>query len=269
VVATATSELRAEQQRDARVTFHRVHPDAKLWEAQKGAAGTMPAAAFQFCEAMRTASAFGWYLFPLRDIYLRWDGAEVLVHLDELWQPFISLPLDHEFRDEWDEYAPADMRGDSPPYLRNLFVPGVVQVWTGLFVSTAPDWSISIRPVVNVPRPVSYQCYEGIIETDEFRCTPLFVNIRLIDTEHPIFFNRDLPLFQVQAIHRSCYSAETQRYRAFDGIRPRLDGIAGMSPADWDDHRESTRPPDPEDNPEPVGSYGARARRRARRETSG
>ena len=58
------------------VKFYRFIPTARAPErADKSAAGSMPTRAFRYCEAMRTASAFGWYIFPPMSFKLMWDGA--------------------------------------------------------------------------------------------------------------------------------------------------------------------------------------------------
>src|SRR5436190_10008403 len=129
------------------VTFHRIYPAAiPPMRADKSALGTMPTAAYQYCEALRSASGFGWYVFPPADIHLRWNGTEVLYRMDDEWRTFSSVLLNEEYLDYWDQHAPADLKGRAPPYLTSLFVPGVVQIWSGLLVSTAKDWSVLIRP---------------------------------------------------------------------------------------------------------------------------
>ena len=47
--------------------------------ADRSAAGSMPTRAFRYCEAMRTASALGWYVFPPMSFKLMWDGANDVV----------------------------------------------------------------------------------------------------------------------------------------------------------------------------------------------
>jgi hypothetical protein len=235
--------------------------------ADKSALGVLPASAFQFCEAARAASAFGWYIFPPVNIALRWDGTETLYHDGEQWEQCTVVTLDDEFLDYWQQYAPADLKEYPPPYLTALPVPGVVQIWSGLLVSTAPDWSVLIRPLANIPQPLAFQCFEGIVETDQFKPCPLFVNIRLVATERDILIPRDKPLFQLQPIHRSCYAESTLGlYQEYEGIRPRLDGVAGMSREDWEGYRRTTRKSDPADDDHHGGSYGASVRRRAKRE---
>jgi len=254
------------QDGDYIVTFHRVYPAAPLpMKADSSALGIMPTAAYQYCEAMRSASAFGWYIFPPVDIYLKWNGYEILyLAPDDTWQTFVGVHFGEEFQDHWREYAPEDLKDHVPPYLTTLPVPGIVQVWSGLFIGTAPGWSVLIRPPVNLQQGGSFQCYEGMVETDEFKPVPLFVNIRLFATDHVIVMNHAVPLFQVQPISRACYAARTLKERLFDGIRPRLDDVAGMSREDWDGFRRTTRKSDVTLDEHRGGEYGAKVRRRAR-----
>ncbi len=224
----------------------------------------MPAAAFQFCEAMRTASAFGWYIFSPYDVTFRWTGTEVLRRTEAGWETFSKVPADEEFLDYWREYAPDDLKeGGAPPFLTSVFVPGVVTIWSGLFISTAEGWGTLVRSPANLLRPSSYQVFEGLIETDRFKPHVLFINIRLLATDHDIVIRTTDPLFMVQPIARECYAEATLRPREYDGIRPRLDGIAGMSRADWEGYHQTTRDPDADNHRS--GAYGARARRRARK----
>ena len=195
---------------DAKVKFHRIYPAAiPPMRADKSALGSLPAAAYQYCEAVRTASAFGWYIFPPVDIRLKWDGADTVFERHGKWHPLTSAQFDDEFLELWDAQAPPQLTGRAPPFLASLFVPGFVQIWSGLFVSSAKDWSVLVRPLANVVQSRAYVCYEGIVETDSFGPAPLFVNIRLLSTDVEIFIPASMPLFQVQPIHRECYSEAT------------------------------------------------------------
>jgi hypothetical protein len=250
------------------VTFHRVYPPAlSPMRGDKTALGAMPTAAFQFCEAMRSASAFGWYIFPPISATLRWDGAEVVHKGDDgRWHPLSSIYPDEEFSEYWDKYAPDDLKGWRLPFLSSLFVPGIVQVWSGLLVSTAESWSILVRPLANTGITTSYACFEGLIETDRFKPCPLFVNIKLLATDREIVLSREKPLFQVQPVHRDSYAETTMAYTEYEGMRPRLDNVAGMSMADWDGLRRTTRSIQAVRELEGFGSYGAIVRRRGKRD---
>lgn len=45
--------------------------------ADRSAGGLLPTRAFRFCEAVTTASAFGWYVFPPMSFSLIWTGEQV------------------------------------------------------------------------------------------------------------------------------------------------------------------------------------------------
>ena len=174
--------------------------------ADKAALGTLPTAAFQYCEPVRTASAFGWYIFPPLDLRLMWDGIDIFHAVDGEWCQLSSMTLNEEFVEYWDEHAPDDLKGHSPPFLTPVFVPGILQIWSGLLVSTAEDWSVIIGPPSNLPQSRNFSCFEGVVETDLFKPCPLFVNIRLLTSGREILIPRTKPLFQVRPVRRECYS---------------------------------------------------------------
>ena len=156
------------------VTFHRVFTAAiPPLRADKAALGTLPTAAFQYCEPVRTASGFGWYIFPPADIHLMWDGVDVYHAEDGQWCQFSSIHLNDEFVEYWDSQAPEGLKGHSPPFLTNVFVPGIVQIWSGLLLSTAENWSALIGPLANIPQSQNFSCFEGIVETELVQTLPV------------------------------------------------------------------------------------------------
>jgi hypothetical protein len=168
------------------IRFYRFIPGAREPQrADRAAAGSMPLRAFRYCEAMTTASAFGWYLFPPMSFSLMWDGRlEVLWTYEgaDGWFPLKRAQFPN-FAPEFDKAAPEDVRGYSPPFLGASTdgEPGLIQVWTGWVARTAADWSLLVRPPANIPRSLGVESYEGIVETDRW-FGPLFVNMRLIRT---------------------------------------------------------------------------------------
>ena len=188
--------------------FFRCYADAPaIMRADKSALGTMPAAALQYCEAMRVASAFGWYVFPPKDIHLLFDGKEVFFYEADHWFPVKSTTFEDSFLQAWSEMAPPDLAEMAPPFLTELFVPGILQIWSGYFITTAPGWSTLIRPVANYDVRSSFSCFEGLVETDVFNPMPLFVNVRLTAAEREIYIPASKPLFQIQPVERKSYSA--------------------------------------------------------------
>src|SRR5205085_8793751 len=98
------------------ISFYRLIPGARApMRADRAAAGTMPTRAFRFCEAMRTASAFGWYLFPPITFTVMWDGgADVLwtYHGADAWYPLKSAQFPG-FAEHFDKVAPDAIKGFS------------------------------------------------------------------------------------------------------------------------------------------------------------
>jgi len=246
------------------VTFHRVFPAATPpLRADKSALGTLPTAAFQYCEAVRTASAYGWYIFPPMDVHLRWDGVDVYCSIDGNWQQLLGIHV-REFTEYWDSNAPTDLKGYAPPFVISLFVPGMIQIWSGLLISTAKDWSVLVGPLSNFPQSKNYATFEGIIETDTFKPCPLFINMRLLTTNREILIPKSKPLFQVRPVRRECYAENALKHLEYEGLEPRDGNRGSMSEENWSGFRSTLRTVDsPARTP---GAYGAMRRRRARRE---
>lgn len=246
------------------VTFHRVFPAAMPpLRADKSALGTLPTAAFQYCEAVRTASTYGWYVFPPMDIRLMWDGVDVYCSVDGKWQQLSGIHLT-EFQEYWDSNAPTDLKGYAPPFVISLFVPGMIQIWSGLLVSTLEDWCILVGPISNLPQSKNFATFEGIIETDTFKPCPLFINMRLLTTDQEIVIQRSKPLFQVRPLRRECYGEDAHKHLEYEGLSRREAGKGSMSEVDWNGFRSTLRTVDAATRS--PGSYGAERRRRARRE---
>jgi hypothetical protein len=246
------------------VTFHRVFPAATPpLRADKSALGTLPTAAFQYCEAVRTASTYGWYIFPPMDIRLMWDGVDVYCLIEGKWEQLSGIHVP-EFMEYWDSNAPTDLKGYAPPFVISLFVPGMIQIWSGLLVSTLKDWCVLVGPISNLPQSKNFATFEGIIETDTFKPCPLFINMRLLTTDREILIPRSKPLFQVRPLRRECYSDDALKHLEYEGLSRREAGRGSMSDDDWNGFRSTVRTVD--SLTRVPGSYGAERRRRARRE---
>jgi hypothetical protein len=249
------------------VKLHRVYPAAlPPMRADTSGLGTLPAGPFQYCEPLRTASAFGWYVFPPVDIRLAFDGTEAHYESEGEWRLLTSVHLEDEFLDHWDAHAPVDMKGRAPPYLSMTFVPGIIQIWSGFFVSTAPGWSVLVRPPANLAQSRTFSCFEGMIETDRFKPCPLFINIRLLSTDRETIIPKLKPLFQLQPIRRDCYADATLKFPDFAALARESGNAFGMNDEDWQGVRRTLRSADPLETEHTTGDYAARARRRARRE---
>jgi hypothetical protein len=204
-----------------------------------------------------TASAFGWYVFPPMSFSLMWDGGTDIVWTFKGADGWYKLDAAQfpNFAERFDRIAPEDVRGFSPPFLGAMTAPvGGIQLWSGLAARTAPGWSLLVRPPANLARSQSYECWEGLIETDRW-FGPLFTNIRLTRTNMPIEFDANFPFLQVQPIHRSSYGA------ALDDVDIVTD-LKELAPEDWDAFRATVVKPIQE-----TGAQAAQAEARGRRVT--
>ncbi len=209
--------------------FQLVPTDRPPRRADRAVGGAIPVRALRYCEAMTTASAFGWYVFIPITFKVVWDGHDILwtyEGIDE-WLPLTreTAQFPH-FKGQFDKMAPPDVRGFAPPFLTASFQPGGLQIWTGCIARTAPGWSLLVRGSANFPKSLSYQTFEGIIETDKW-FGPLFDNIRILKTDVPVEFRRDIPFLQVQPVRKERYSDKLlQNYVVKD--------MAQLSTTDWE-----------------------------------
>ena len=129
--------------------------------ADRAAGGVIPARALRYCEAITSASAFGWYVFLPISFKVVWDGHDMLWTYDGVqeWLPLTRDAVQYpHFSEQFNEIAPARLRGFSPPFLTPSIQPGGLQVWTGCIAKSAPGWSLLVRGVANLFSGASYQC---------------------------------------------------------------------------------------------------------------
>ena len=190
--------------------FHCVIEQARPPQrADRSAAGTLPARAARYCDAITAAAAFGWYVFPPIEFELLWDGADIFWTCAAVgrWLKLDAVQFPN-FSESFDAAAPDPVKGCSPPFLTALPEPGTVQLWTGVLARTALASSLLVRAPANLPAAGGYVLYEGIVETDRW-FGPLFTNLRLTRTDVPVRFRADMPLLQVQPLPRAVYSDRT------------------------------------------------------------
>lgn len=238
------------------VRFYRLIAGAQPPQrADRSAAGTLPTRAFRYCEAATSASAFGWWVFPPMDLTLMWDGADIFwtFHGVDDWLPLQPSAQCPDFAAAFDDAAPSDLRGCSPPMLTALPEPGALQIWTGLIARTRPDWHLLIRAPANLPTPGGFALYEGIVETDAW-FGPLFTNLRFTRTNVPVRLRADFPLAQVQPVHRVAYQNSTLSMSM-------VDNMSGLESADWADYHATIVEPNRRPG-RPHGGYAVEARRR-------
>jgi hypothetical protein len=245
------------------VTFHRFIPSARYpMRADRSAAGSLPTRAFRYCEPATSAAAFGYYVFPPISFTVRWDGHDIIWTWDGAseWYPLKAAQFPN-FREQFDAVAPPEIREYSPPFLGALQEPGLLQIWTGLVVRTAPGISLMVRAPVNVPRSAAYEPFEGIVETDRW-FGPLITNVRITKTDVPVDFRADFPMLQVLPIPRTAY--DEQALNNYELV-PDLNG---MRPEDWDDYYDTVVRPHVQTH-RPRGQYASAARKRRATEERG
>jgi hypothetical protein len=246
---------------DARLRFHRLIESARLPQrADRAAAGTLPTRAYRYCHAVTTAAAYGWWVFSPMDLQLIWDGHDIFWYFDGApdWIPLSPSAQFPNFSRTFDEAAPSSLRGCAPPFLSALPEPGVVQIWTGLMVRTAPEWSVLVRPPANLASPGGYSLYEGIVETDHW-FGPLFTNLRLTRTHKPVHLKADFPLLQIQPLPREAYADTILNATAV------VPDMAGMSDEDWQAYHTTIAAPAAHRD-RPFGAYAVAARKRRQSE---
>jgi hypothetical protein len=246
------------------VTFYRFIPDIRMPErADSSAAGSIPTRAFRFCEAIRLASAFGWYLFPPMRVSFMWDGGTEISFTYEgadEWYPLRPAAQFPNFAQQFDDVAPEAIKGFSPPFVAALQEPGIVQIWSGIVAQTAPGWSLLVRGPANLPRNIGYEVYEGIVETDRW-FGPLFTNIRLTRTNASVELNPDLPLLQVQPVSRELYGNALEQYQLVSELKD-------LRPEEWNAFHKTIVKPNTDPNRR-QGQYAVDTRRRRQDDHAG
>ena len=138
--------------------------------ADRAAAGTLPTRAYRYCEAITSATAFGWWAFLPTDLMLLWDGTEIFWRCESLsdWLPLTPSAQFPGFAAKFNAAAPPALRDCSPPFLTALPEPGLLQIWTGLMARTARNWHLLLRAPPNLPPTGGFSLYEGIVATDRW-----------------------------------------------------------------------------------------------------
>jgi hypothetical protein len=212
----------------------------------------------RYCDALTSATGYGYWIFPPVDIRLLWDGEQISWSYgeEEEWLPLsgtesgaVQYP---DYAATFDQVAPPELQGYSPPFMTAMPEPGGIQIWTGLLAKTRPGWSLAVRAPVNLPTIPGLVTWEGIVETDIWT-GPLFSNFRITKTDVPVHIRAYAPFLQVQPVPQLAYREET--LSRFD-CRP----VSEMSEEDWGQLGEVLLP-DP-DQEARQGRYAVTVRKR-------
>jgi hypothetical protein len=185
----------------------------------------------RYCDALTSATGYGYWIFPPVDIRLLWDGEQISWSYgeEEEWLPLsgtesgaVQYP---DYAATFDQVAPPELQGFSPPFMTAMPEPGGIQIWTGLLAKTHPGWSLAVRAPVNLPTIPGLVTWEGIVETDIWT-GPLFSNFRITKTDVPVHIRAYAPFLQVQPVPQLAYREEI--LSQFD-CRP----VNEMSEEDW------------------------------------
>ena len=239
------------------ITFHElIFNQRPPMRATKNAGGHLPDRHHR-CEPVRAASGLGWYVFLPIDFFIKFDGVESLISLDdgETWFPLTYMQYP-DFAVRFDESAPPEAQGYSPPFVSMTEDHAIVQVWTGYVARTAPDYSLLVRGPANFIAGLGYQHFEGIIETDRW-FGPLFTNVKLLKTDVPIHFRSDRPFIQVSPINRAHYA---------DSFLNDFEIIDEFTGFDWTAYGKTVVAPNSDHVNRRVGAYAAEARQRRAKE---
>ena len=238
--------------------FYRLIPDAPApRRADRSADGMLPVRGYRYCEALASASAFGWYVYPPLSFSLVWDGVETAWTSEGADGGYALRGAQYPgFREFFENAAPGPVKPLAPPFLVAAREPGVVQIWSGYLARTAPGWALLLRGPANIPKNQGYDHFEGIVEADTW-FGPLFTNVRLTRTNAPVEFHVRYPLFQVQPLRRESY-----REPSFDVV-----GFESLDAADWARFAATMQPNT--DQMRMLGHYAVDTRRRLRAASAG
>ena len=226
--------------------------------ADRSGAGFLPGRAMRYCDALTTATGYGYWLFPPIDLQFLWDGEQVYwCYGDNTgWLPLSGTPSSAAqfpgYSSHFDDIAPDRLQGCSPPFVTALPEFGAVQIWTGLLARTRPGWSLNVRMPVNLPGITGLTAWEGIVESDHW-FGPLFNNFRITKTDFPVIVRASVPFLQVQPIPQMAY-----REDLLNDVVVRQS--SEMSLDDWDQLSQVLLPD--EAKLKGQGSYAVRIRKR-------
>lgn len=202
-------------------------------KASTSANGSLPTNGFRYCEPVRTASSFGWYIFLPLEFWLIWDGAEFQWSLDraENWYVLGDAIQYPNFSSAFDEAAIDEVKGYSPPFLKRTNEVDTLQIWTGLFAKSEPGIASYIRSPVNLHQS-DFIILEGVVQT-EWWFGPLFANVKILKKDRPIIFRTSVPFIQVQPFSNDVF----ETFKKSEMIVH--NGLEKMGPHEWEAYQST------------------------------
>jgi len=197
-------------------------------KADKAAMGTLPTNGFRYCEPVRTASGFGWYVFLPMELMITWDGSEYHFSVDgaENWYLLTDAIQYPDFSAAFDEHAPEGIRGCAPPFVSRTNDADILQIWTGSLARTDPGIGVYVKGPTNLNQGLGYSVLEGVIQT-EWWFGPTFANVRIHQRDKPVIFRASKPFIQLQPFSLALFEE-------FDASKPEVaSGLDALSGDDW------------------------------------
>lgn len=214
--------------------FNAVGTGLNPQKADKAVNGTLPTNGFRYCEPVRTASGFGWYVFLPLEFWVEWDGTEYHWTIDggENWYLLADAIQYPNFSSDFDAAAPESVQGYSPPFLSRTNDGDILQLWTGQFARTKPGIATYVKGPTNYPNGQAYSIMEGVIQT-EWWFGPLFTNVRVHRQGKPIVFRADRPIIQLMPFSNALFEEfEASKHDTHVGLE-------GLGPDEWSAYEDT------------------------------
>lgn len=170
-----------------------------------------PLRAKKYCSPMTEANKIGWYVYAPIDLDLMWDGKDVYCQYGDIndWVKFETtfLPDNYQY---FDDHVPHESsQGMCPTFLDKFPEKGIVQIWTGMAISSTNDIAAWVRTPINIPTQGNYRVLEGIIETGWWT-GGIVINIQIEKTDTPISIKTYYPLAQVLFLPKSYLNHDSE-----------------------------------------------------------
>ena len=166
----------------------------------------------EHCPPLRAASAYGWDVInPFRMRFFRgdngyWDIEEAVEVISDVDLPNGMTPHPQINAWLWE-------KGQERPHVisPNVYehIAHQVKVSTFLYLQTAPDWMISIRPIPGFERP--WSALEAIVESDWYwPAHPLHgvIELPLDANVREVIIEEGEPLFRLSPVRRDTFEAK-------------------------------------------------------------